>query len=288
MNKINTLFAALLSGLVLQMAASCNTDTSIVLQTNINSDSLVLTEGSPEMFTYTIVSGTGAATFTTNASSNVYVIVLPSSDKMSGTLVVSIDEYQEGSFFELTASNEKNSVTERFEVEMETILRDGDASIQVPAVGGNIELGIKINVDDTVTIPADAESWISYVETKTIVSKKVVLKIAANEGVGRSASVKVSTPSGLYEKFTITQAGVLNNLIVTFGQNEVVAPTLLGSNPSGTILWGDGSQLPWQAGAQHIYNDSRTNHECQIQTKASSFRFDQMEGVVKLDLRFFN
>ena len=74
---------------------------------------------------------------------------------------------------------------------------------KVPAAGGTVELPIEYNVEFTVEVESSAQSWIKFVETKAVVSKKLVFEIAANTGAERSGKVTVKDKSGKHDPVSV-------------------------------------------------------------------------------------
>ena len=83
------------------------------------------------------------------------------------------------------------------------VLVVGGAAV-VPAEGATVEVDVQYNVDYTVEIESSAQSWIHYIETKTVQSGKLVFKVEANDGEERSGKVTVKDNSGKVDPVTIT------------------------------------------------------------------------------------
>ena len=101
-------------------------------------------------------------------------------------------------------SGKAPSVTVTITQEAETkVLVVGDVAT-VPAEGATVEVDVQYNVDYTVEIEPSAQSWIHYVETRTVQSGKLVFLVDANDGEERSGKVTVKDNSGKAPSVTVT------------------------------------------------------------------------------------
>ena len=86
-------------------------------------------------------------------------------------------------------------------------IHNGDTK-SVTSAGGVITLSFLTNVDCKVSIPEDAESWISTADVKSLDLKHIQLNIAENTSERRSAIVTIESVDGkLSVEYTILQAG---------------------------------------------------------------------------------
>lgn len=283
MKNISKIFA-ICASLMMVLATSCKVDKSVTITVDPDSKSVVIPSGYPLTIKYSVTSGTKSAEVKLSASSNISLTNIPTPDKMSGKAILTLISPSDDSYMEITASNGVNTTTHRVDLEMESVKPEGNPVVEVPANGGIATLNVLTNINLDVIIPESASSWLSYTPAaKTIESKGLDLEVKPNDDITRRAKVTVkSKTSELKADFTVVQKGILNNLFVTFGQREVIAPNLLGSNPSGTIYWGDDLQLKWQENAQHIYTDNKTQHIMELHTPQRDVEFTTLEGVVRI------
>lgn len=272
-------------------ATSCKKDYSLEISVDPGTPSVVIREGTPLIFKYNVTSATGAADVKVEVSDNITLTHMPSSNGLSGSMILVLNEEGDNSFAQIIATNEGNTMTYRVELEMETVTLDGDSEVKVSANGGEFSLGLKSNVEYEVEISKDAQEWLTYVpDTKVIEHFDVVLRASANQEVTRHATVTVrSKTSDLHAVYTVSQAGVLNNIRITYGAAEVFGPTLLGSSDEANtfIYWGDGAKLKYSPAARHIYTDSASIHEAEVHTKASDVEFTSLVGVRKINFTDF-
>ena len=72
-----------------------------------------------------------------------------------------------------------------------------EADFTIGAEGGELEIEVSTNIDYTVSIPEEAQSWITLAETRALRNETVVLQIAANESTEpRTAVVELTDESG--------------------------------------------------------------------------------------------
>jgi len=284
-NKVK-ISVILLAAVSLLLSSCKKTDYSISITTDQTEESIVITAATPLIVKYTINSPTGVVSVKCETSDNISYTHLPYSDKMSGQLILTLVETGENSYAKIIADNGTNKATYTLGLEMETIKREGAEVIDVPAEGQFLSLNVLTNVDFHVIVSKEAADWIILTDSKTIVSKEIKLYIDTNEDVNRSGVVTVTSNNSdeIKTTFTINQAGILNNLIATYTKTSIVAPDILGTNPSGTIYWGDGYKLAWSSGAKHSYTDTASRHDVEIHTKSNSCKFNSLLGVSKVNL----
>lgn len=286
-NTSKILFVALLAVAV----ASCKKpDYSISISTDIKEESIVITKKTPVTINYSIASPTGVLEVKVESSSNIVTRHFSDDGMLSGIVTASLLESGNDSFVKISANNGVNQAEYTLKLEMETIDSDGRTDINVEAAGGNVPLKIRSNVDYEIVIPEEAAGWISVVDgTKTMTPYTINLKVEANEDVKRSAIVTVRSKTAAEVKtdFTLTQAGVLKNLVITVGKSTAYAPNLLGNNLVGKIYWGDTYSVDWMKGAEHVYSDGIKDHIMEIHTNATGFEFSKMIGVTKISIKDF-
>lgn len=72
-----------------------------------------------------------------------------------------------------------------------------DNSIDATPAGGTQEIKLTTNLDYTVEIPDDAQSWLSLApETRAIREDTIIFEVAANEGIQRYATVALKDEQG--------------------------------------------------------------------------------------------
>ena len=71
-----------------------------------------------------------------------------------------------------------------------------DNVVEASVEGGTREIKLSTNLDYTVDIPQDAQSWLSVVETRAMREETVTFQIAANDGVSRFATVRLLSEQG--------------------------------------------------------------------------------------------
>lgn len=275
--------------LVLALASCKKTDYSISITTDIKESSVVITKNTPVSIVYSIASPTGVLDFTVESSPNIRTKHIPEDD-FNGVVTASLIEAGADSYVRIIADNGTNKAEFLLNFEMENIIGDGSSEVSVSPAGGDVPLQIKSNVAYEVLIPEEAQSWIQLSESsKTMTPYTVMLNVAANEDVDRSATVIVrsKTAAEIKASFHIAQEGILNNLKFTFGKAGIQAPMLLGDNPSGMIFWGDGYFTEWIPGATHSYIDGVKDHFVEIHTLATGFELSAMTGISKIDLTDF-
>ncbi len=103
------------------------------------------------------------------------------------------------------------------------VLRLGTGD-KVPVKGGTVELSIDYNVEYAVEVEESAQSWIKFIETKALVSKKLVFEVAANTGAERSGKVTVKDKSGKHAPVSasITQEAFVAVSAVELDLQEIV------------------------------------------------------------------
>ena len=84
-----------------------------------------------------------------------------------------------------------------------------DEEYVVDAEGGELEVKLSTDIDFTISIPEEAKSWISIVETRAMHNEGIVFNIAINEDVKeRTATINLLNAKGNnVESFTIRQMG---------------------------------------------------------------------------------
>ena len=77
----------------------------------------------------------------------------------------------------------------------------------VSAAGGSVDVTVYTNAEYNVSIPAEAESWISHTGTRAWRNETLTLQVAANESEARTATIELTNEDGVpYECVLIRQA----------------------------------------------------------------------------------
>ncbi len=80
---------------------------------------------------------------------------------------------------------------------------------EVPIDGGNINIEVNTNMQYDVVIPDNAKSWLSIVETKALREETITLSCAKNDGLQRTATIKILNEDGNeYSSYAIFQWGI--------------------------------------------------------------------------------
>ena len=100
-----------------------------------------------------------------------------------------------------------------------------DNSINLSPAGGTQEIKLTTNLDYTVEIPDDAQSWLSLVsETRALREDTIAFNISANEGIPRFATVALKDEQGnILQTIIFRQLGTCTEIHVeTKGELENV------------------------------------------------------------------
>ena len=141
-------------------------------------------------------------------------------------------------------------------VEENVLLNGGQATFNVPAEGGNIEVTVRSNVDYAIGISAN---WITQVTTRTVTEDKIVFNVAANSGVARTGLITFS-----YENMSFA---------VTVKQAEYVAPQedpFLEVSPMEAIVSGEGGELVLTISTNIDYDVDATDNWVTLVSKNST------------------
>ncbi|MBQ8461166.1 MAG: redoxin domain-containing protein [Bacteroidales bacterium] len=98
------------------------------------------------------------------------------------------------------------------------------AAKEVPEEGGNVELEVMSSEPCHAVIPEEAQSWISEVpSTKSVEKKTITLKIEANTGAARSATVIVKSEDGALVLPYLIEQGPNHDYQLTIEKNALMA-----------------------------------------------------------------
>ena len=156
---------------------------------------------------YTVTGGATELSFEVLCSGDVKAKIEQSSPT-AGVLVVTtgavVDEY---SRVVLLVSDGDKTVMGSIAFEAPGLRVTGGSVYEVSAAGGFVEAAVETNWEYSVSIPVEAQSWVSLVSTRAWRSETVVLQIAENEeGLERTATVDLVDENGtLYESIIVRQ-----------------------------------------------------------------------------------
>lgn len=240
--------------------------------------------GSTRTIHYTVDSSTGEATVEVFSSADL-LVKTENETALEGDIVVkcgaALTEYSK---IVVLVHNGLRVHTDRFSFEEEGLVLSDNSEKTVAATAGTVELEFMTNAEFEVVVPTDV-TWITVSETRALVAHGATLSILANEGLKRSAQVKVkSKTSDLEIVYTIIQEGTLKQLGITHRLGAFTVPTLTGDTTSGLVNWGDGASDSWSAGLSHNYIDNQASHTVVIAMKGiDSFALGNLTGITEID-----
>ncbi|MBQ9475471.1 MAG: hypothetical protein IJU69_04370 [Bacteroidales bacterium] len=259
-----------------------------LLGIEFDSEDLVFVDpGKTKDIHFTVTSSTGEATVEVISQGNVSAKL--SQDGLTGVISVkslytTLDGDTDKVIVLVTNGEKVIMKTLRFEIEGLEVMEGSVTSIG--AEGGKAELLFLSNIGWEVEIPAEAQSWISLSSTKALVAHNVMLDIAANEGMRRSAVVRIKgKDSSLYLDYTISQAGSLSVLEVETTATKFTSPAFEGSSIKGSVNWGDGTSSDYTSGISKTYTDSGKSHKVTFALSgAGAFTFSKLTGVTSINV----
>ena len=104
---------------------------------------------------------------------------------------------------------------------------DNEGNYSITAEGGEIVVTVATNIEYSVDIPKETQSWISLADTRAVRLEKIVFVVAANDTMAeRSAVIKLlGADNEVLQDFTITQGAERN---ITCNSNEIIYTTKYG------------------------------------------------------------
>ena len=106
---------------------------------------------------------------------------------------------------------------------------------EVSKDGGDVVVTVVTNLEYEVTIPAEAASWIHVApQTRAVRTDAVALKVDANEGMRRSATVAIVPSLGASKEIRIIQ----------YGAEEVIFEEVDLASVAGFVICGSAVQAP--------------------------------------------
>lgn len=125
----------------------------------------------------------------------------------------------------------------------------GDVSV-IPAEGGTFEVDVQYNTDFTVEVESSAQSWITFVETKSLTSGKLVFRFEPNESLNtRKGVVRVKD-----------KAGKITSVKLTFIQDEKKGVSL--EKPT---------DVPFEGGNVYINVRYNTDYSVEVEESAADW-----------------
>ncbi|MBP5218726.1 MAG: redoxin domain-containing protein, partial [Bacteroidales bacterium] len=153
-------------------------------------------------------------------------------------------------------SGKVSDITLTFVQEEKKVINVGDV-MEIPAEGGLFEIDIQYNTDFDVIIEEAAQSWITFVATRSLTSGKLQFQIAPNEISDiRKGTVTIKDKSGKVEPVTLTlkQASKVRNALMA------IYNAMDGPNWTYSYSWGTDKPISSWTG---VTFDEQT-HELQL------------------------
>ena len=187
------------------------------------SDLVVMSPSSTREIAYTVTSVTEKVTVEVTSSADIKAKVVAAdatgkTGKIKITTGATIDEYSKVIVF---VSNGEKVTMKSITFEQAGLEISNNATQNISAVGGNINLDFLTNMDWEVVIPAAAQSWLSlYVpQTRAMVAQSTTLTVQPNTTLyTRSANVTIRTTDGKLSVAYIINQGIFNSVTATTPQ----------------------------------------------------------------------
>ena len=240
--------------------------------------------GATRTIHYTVSSSTGSATVEVFSSSDLLVKTENETD-LEGDIVVKCGaELTEYSKVVVLVHNGLRVVTDRFSFEAEGLVISDNSEKTVSSAAGTVDLEFMTNAEFDVVIPSEA-TWLSVSSTRALASHGATLAVLANDGLARTAQVRVkSRTSSLEIVYKIIQEGSLSQLSITHRLGSFTVPTVTGNPAGGLIYWGDGTSASWAAGLSYNYSDNAAFHTVVIAMKGiDTFALGNLTGITEID-----
>ena len=184
------------------------------------SDLVVMSPNSTREINYTVQSVTDKVTVEVTSSADIKAKVVAAdasgkTGKIKITTGATLDEYSKVIVF---VSNGEKVTMKSITFEQAGLEISNNATQNISAVGGNINLDFLTNMDWEVVIPAAAKSWLSlYVpQTRAMVAQSTTLTVQPNTTLyTRSANVTIRTTDGKLSVAYIINQGIFNSVTAT-------------------------------------------------------------------------
>ena len=158
----------------------------------------------------------------------VVLSVEPNSDTELRTATIELRDAEGETLEHFTIVQKPYGIIEDDEPEENPIFEsDNEGNYSITAEGGEIVVTVATNIEYSVAIPADAQSWISVADTRAVHLEKIVFSVAENATMAeRSAVIKLlGADNEVLQDFTITQDAERN---ITCNNNEIIYTTKYG------------------------------------------------------------
>lgn len=166
-----------------------------------------------------------------------------------------------------------------------------DNGFDLSAAAGTITVDVTSNTSYTceITDPAGkTPSWITQIDTRAGSTKSISFRVSENTTTeDRVATIKFYAEKGRLDKrVVVKQLARESVLSIYFQGDHFGVPVFTGSDVSGTVDWGDGSDARDLNSEKVHYYESADDEHC-ITFRAvhvESFRVESLEGVSLIDL----
>jgi len=165
------------------------------------------------------------------------------------------------------------------------IITDGGETIDIESTAQDLVINIQGNISYQCQVESSASSWLSLVESKSLVSSKVTLHAEENVSYeSRSAKVTLkNTERGYNKTITVVQEGKPQVLKVTHHLKSFTIPVFEGTDFSAKVDWGDGKVEKYQAYAVHYYASEKTYCVSIKAHNMSVFTVSSLSGIDAID-----
>ncbi len=136
-----------------------------------------------------------------------YAKVTPTTDSTGTITVTAPDPLTEDEIIILVNDGEYRSIMTSINF-LTGVFSSAISAQEVVVEGGTISIDVETNMQYEVVIPDNAKNWLSIVETKALRTETITLNCAKNEGLQRTATVKVINEYGESFSYAIFQWGV--------------------------------------------------------------------------------
>ena len=201
---------------------------------------VIMDVNSSRQLSYTITSDIDDVTIEATPSSDLSATITKT-DALHGTINVTTGaSITDATKIEVVVSDGVNVVNKTIRFEATGLVVDGSNVKEVAYTGGSVELPFLTNVEFEVSIPTDAQSWLSLIATRAMESHSATLSAQPNKGEAREAVVTVrAKTSPLSITYTVRQAAnpaAGNNLDVSFDPSGLVIMDVNSSRQIGYTI----------------------------------------------------
>ena len=186
---------------------------SPVLDIVFDQDAVEMSPGSSKTITYSIISAITPIVTEVIASNGLQARVISDVENgLSGSIVIEsegdISEYSR--LIVLVSDGQKVIMKILHVSELGVLQVSGNQTIDISDAGGDVELAFLTNIPYEVTIPAEAQNWLSVIPKSKAVEKHTVgIRVAKNNGGQRSSSITISSKDNkLSIQYKIAQSAI--------------------------------------------------------------------------------